>query len=97
MARIEAQENGMERSPQPDLTATQFAAMGKKGVDGLIAMQSELLDEFQEASRGWFDRVQAEAALVSELTAKMSSAHSFPDAANAFQEWTSRRMPDDEE
>lgn len=92
MTRTEYQENGAEQSAQPDLTAAPFAAMGKTGVDGLIAMQSEILEEVQEASRGWFERMQAEAELASELTAKMSSAHTFPDAANVFQEWSGRRM-----
>ncbi|MEJ2626714.1 MAG: hypothetical protein P8Z80_20105 [Pseudolabrys sp.] len=66
--------------------------MSKKGVDGLIAMQSEFLEEFQQVGRGWFNRMEVETALASEMSAKMSSAHSFPEAAGIFQEWTGRRM-----
>lgn len=92
MTRTEPHESGAERADQPDLAATPFAAMSKQGVDGLIAMQSEFLEEFQQVSRGWFNRMEAESALASEMSVKMSSAHSFPEAASIFQEWTGRRM-----
>lgn len=92
MTGADAHENGTDKSSQANFTNPQLTMMGIKGVDGLIAMQSELLKEFQEASRSWFDRMGAETALASELTAKMSSAHSLPEAANVFQEWSGRRM-----
>jgi hypothetical protein len=92
MTGTEPHENGAERSVQSEPAAAQFTAVSKKGVDGLIAMQSEFLEEFQQVGRGWFNRMEAETALASEMSAKMSSAHSFPEAASIFQEWTGRRM-----
>jgi hypothetical protein len=92
MTRTESDENGAGRPAQPEPAAAQFTAVSKKGVDGLIAMQSEFLEEIQQMSRGWSNRIEAETALASEMSAKMSSVHSFPEAAGIFQEWASRRM-----
>ena len=55
-------------------------------------MQTERLEKLQEANRNWFDRMQAEVELASEFAAKLTMAHSIPEAATAYQEWTSRHM-----
>jgi hypothetical protein len=91
MAQKEAHTERTEKS-LPDLIPAEFAAMGKKRFDELVAMQTERLEKLQEANRNWFDRMQAEVTLASEFVGKLTVAHSIPEAATAYQEWTSRHM-----
>ena len=74
------------------LIPPEFAAMGKKRLEELVAMQTGLLEKLQEVNRDWFDRMQSEAALASEFTAKLTAARSIPETATVYQEWGSRRM-----
>jgi hypothetical protein len=53
--------------------------------------QRELLDKQQETNRGWLDRMQAEANLVSDLGSKLTAARSIPDMMTAWQFWAARR------
>jgi len=92
MAQKEAHTERTEKSSLPNLIPAEFAAMGKKRFDELVAMQTERLEKLQEANRNWFDRMQAEVTLASEFAAKLTVAHSIPEAATAYQEWTSRHM-----
>jgi hypothetical protein len=57
-----------------------------------IELQKELLDKWQEVNHEWLARVQSEVELASELTNKLMTARSAPDAAAACQEWATRRM-----
>ncbi len=92
MAQKEAHTERTEKSSLPNLIPAEFAAMGKKRFDELVAMQTERLEKLQEANRNWFDRMQAEVTLASDFAAKLTSAHSIPGAATAYQEWASRHM-----
>jgi hypothetical protein len=55
-----------------------------------VRVQTELLDEFQEANRHWLDRLESEANLASEFAAKLSAARSMPDAMVASQDWATQ-------
>lgn len=81
-----------EKSFPINLLSPEFAAIGKKRIEGLISAQSELFEELQEANKHWFDRAQAEASLMSELATKLTAAQSIPDTMAAYQEWISRQM-----
>lgn len=63
-----------------------------KGVEGLIKIQKELGDTFQEANRYWLVRAKSETDCVSDLVAKLPSARSIPDATSVYQEWMGHRM-----
>lgn len=55
-------------------------------------LQKELLEAYEEASRAWLARAQSEIALWSQLSAKLASTRSVPEALQAFTEATSQRM-----
>jgi hypothetical protein len=65
--------------------------MAQKGSDN-ERQGDALVERFQEANTWWLGRFQAEAGLTSEFVSKLSSARSFPDAMNAYQEWGTRRF-----
>ena len=58
----------------------------------LLKMQKELLDTFEQASRGWLARVQSEVNLWSDLGTKLTSSHSVPDALEVYQKFVAQRM-----
>ena len=58
----------------------------------LLKMQKELLETFEQASRGWLARVQSEVNLWSDLGTKLTSSHSVPDALEAYQKFVAQRM-----
>jgi hypothetical protein len=90
MAQNESQANKAKESP--NLTPPEFAAMGKKQLEELAATQKDLMAKFQDANKIWFDRMQTEAKLASEFTAKLTAARSMPEVAAAYQEWAQRHM-----
>jgi len=81
-----------EKSALPTMTPAGFAAMGKKRIDQFTKAQTELLDKLRETNQQWIERMQSEANLASEFTAKLAAARSIPDALTVCQEWTSRRF-----
>jgi hypothetical protein len=91
MAQNESQTN-KAKEPPSNLIPPEFAAMGKKRLEELVAIQTEQLEKLQEVSRNWFDRIQSEAKLASEFTAKLTAARSIPEVATAYQEWAQRHM-----
>ena len=90
-----AQDDSEDKKRNPSSTASPFTAgmaAGSEQAERLGQFQSELLAKVQEVHRHWMERAQAEAALATEFAAKMSTARSFPEAANVCQEWASRRL-----
>ena len=92
MAQKASHTEPTEKSPLPHLIPAEFAAMGKKRFDQLVAIQTERLEKLQENNRAWFDRMQAEVTLASEFAAKLTAARSLPEVATAYQEWAKRHM-----
>lgn len=92
MARTEAQTEKTQKSSFPNLTPPEFAAMGKKRLEELVAIQTKQLEKLQEVNQHWFDRMQSEAALASEFTAKLTAARSMPEVVAAYQEWARLHM-----
>jgi hypothetical protein len=66
--------------------------MFEKGIEAASNMQKELLSTIEEANREWLARMELERNLASELTSKLTSARSAPEAAAAYQEWMARRV-----
>lgn len=92
MAQKESQGERVEKSSPFNLMPVELAAMGRKRVDEFLNAQTEFFDKLTETNRQWFDRVQSEAALSSELTSKLVAARSVPEAMAAWQEWSARRL-----
>jgi hypothetical protein len=81
-----------EKSSPSNLTPSEFASMGKKRLEELIAMQTELFEKLQEMNRNWIERMQSEAALASEFATRLTAARSIPETTTVCQDWAKRRM-----
>jgi len=70
--------------------------MAPKPMDALnpsmLNVQKELLEAYEQASRGWLARVQSEMNLWSELASKLSATHSVPEALQVYQHFVAQRM-----
>lgn len=91
MAQKESQADKAGKSSS-NLIPPGFAAMGKKRLEELVAIQTEQLEKLREVNRNWLDRAQSEATLTSEFTTKLTAARSIPEVATAYQEWASRHI-----
>jgi hypothetical protein len=69
-----------------------LAEAGKKGVEDMIDLPSEVFDYLQEVNRHWFTHLQSEAGIVSEFATKFTAARSLPEIAALYGEWAKRRM-----
>jgi hypothetical protein len=76
----------------PMFNPVDFTKFGKEQSEALSDMQKEFSKLLEQANADWMARVELERDLASDLTAKLSSAKSLPDAAKAYQEWMARRM-----
>lgn len=68
----------------------EFAAIGKKQIEGFASAQSELFEKFEETRRDWLDRVQAEANTASEFASRLSAGRSIPEAMTVYGDWANR-------
>jgi hypothetical protein len=80
------------RSSEHDVSSSEFAAMAKTHAEDLARTQNELFDTFRKSSQKWADRLQAEVSLFSELSAKLTSARSIPEAAAACQNYAGQHV-----
>jgi hypothetical protein len=92
MSQTERRADKAKKSAPSNLIPPELAAMGKKCLDELVAMQTEQLEKLQEVNRNWIDRIQSQAKLGFEFAGKLTAAHSIPEVATAYQEWASRQM-----
>jgi len=76
----------------PMFNPADFSKFGKEQAEALADIQKEFSKLIEQANVDWMARVELERELASELTSKLSSAKSLPDAAKAYQEWMARRM-----
>ena len=67
-------------------------ATAQKQFEAFAQAQSELTRKATEINQYWIGRGQSEAGLASELTSKLATAHSIPDAMTAWQEWSLHRL-----
>ena len=65
---------------------------GQETAEAAAVLQKDLVEVYEEASSAWLTRVQSEVALWSQLSAKLASSRSIPEALQAFTESTSQRM-----
>ena len=76
----------------PNLMSPEMAGISRKKLETLAAVQKEFLDALSKANRVWIAYFNEEAALTSNFTEKLTKTKSIPDAAAAYQEWTSQHM-----
>jgi hypothetical protein len=81
-------QKSSQKSPLPNPTSPDSAPSG----DALAAMQTELLETFQEVNRTWLDHLQSEATLASEYVGKLSAARTIPETTKVCHEWATKRM-----
>jgi hypothetical protein len=79
-------------SPMASVLPAEFVEMGKQRVEALMEMQQELFSVFQEINQAWFDRARSAATINSELIAKLTSARTMPETAEAYQQCVGKRM-----
>ena len=60
--------------------------------EALLSAQKILMESCEESMRTWFERVQTEASLWSELPAKMAASGSPAKALEAYSDCVSRQM-----
>ncbi len=78
--------------PMPMFNSADFTKFGKEQTEALSDMQKEFSKLIEQANADWLARIELERELASDLTAKLSSAKTLPDAAKAYQDWMARRM-----
>ena len=73
-------------------TQRDLSAFGKAQTEGMLNLQKELLETYEQASRAWLDRVRSEVELWSRLGAKLTATRSVPEAMEAYQKCVGERM-----
>ena len=73
------------RNDPTDSSPAPFLQFGKVQTEALLKLQKEFLDECEQASRAWHDRVNWEMELWSGLAAKVTAARSVPEALKTYQ------------
>lgn len=79
-------------SPMAGVLPAEIVEMGKQRVEALMEIQQELFDVFQEINQAWFDRARSAATINSELIAKLTTARTMPETADAYQQCVGKRM-----
>jgi hypothetical protein len=69
-----------------------FSAFGKAQTQGMLNLQKELLETYEQASRAWLDRVKSEVELWSRLGAKLTATRSVPEAMETYQKCVAERV-----
>ena len=69
-----------------------LSGFGKAQTEGILNLQKEFLEIYEQASRAWLDRVKSEVELWSRLGAKLTAIRSLPDALEAYQKCLGERM-----
>jgi hypothetical protein len=69
-----------------------FFNVGQERTEAATALQKELLETYEQASRAWLARVESEVALWSDLATKLTASRSIPEALEAYTKSASQRM-----
>ena len=69
-----------------------FFNFGSQTSESLVSAQKILLESYEESMRTWFERVQTEASLWSELPAKMAESGSIAKALEVYSDCVSRQV-----
>jgi hypothetical protein len=66
--------------------------LGAEQAKAAAALQKELLETYEQANRAWFSRVQSEAALWTDLAAKLIGTRSASEAVDAYTKCVSQQI-----
>ena len=69
-----------------------LAGITRQNIETLAAIQKQLLNVLNKGNHEWVTFLNEEAELASNLSKKMTTAKSIPDATAAYQELISRQM-----
>ena len=69
-----------------------FSAFGKAQTEGMLNLQRQLLETYEQASRAWLDRIQSEVELWSRLSSKLAATRSIPEAMEIYQKCLAEQM-----
>src|SRR5215468_2217438 len=67
-------------------TQSDLSAFGKAQTEGMLNLQKELLETYEQASRAWLDRVRSEVELWSRLGEKLTATRSVPEVQMAAED-----------
>ena len=90
MAQKQPGGNRMDMPSLVNFMPADLAETGKKRMEDFLQAQNAFLETLQQANRQWLDRLQTEAAFVSEFSSKLSTTRSLPEAMTACQDYTKR-------
>jgi len=77
---------------KPTDSPTPLLKSEKEQIEGMLGMQKELLDAYEQSSRAWLARVKSEVDFWSEMATKLAGTRSVPDVLGAYQERIAQRM-----
>jgi len=69
-----------------------FFNWGQERTEAALALQKELLESYDQASRAWLSRVQSEVSLWSDLATKLAATRTVPEALETYSKCVSERM-----
>ncbi len=70
----------------------EFSAAANGQFTALSQAQSSLFATIRAANQHWFDRIQAQTTLASELATKLAAVHAAPEAATIWREWAGKQI-----
>lgn len=65
---------------------------GQERTDAAIDLQKAILETYEQSSRAWLDRMQAEVSLWSDLANKLSGTKTVPEALDTCTKCVSQRI-----
>ena len=72
--------------------AESLLKFGREQTEATLKIQKDVLEAYEEASRGWLARVQSEVELWSQLAGKLAATRTIPEALGAYQESVAQRV-----
>ena len=92
MTQKETHADETEQSSLLNLIPRELAAMGKRRIEELAEAQSALFGKCQEVKQNWFDRIQSEGTIGSEIAAKLTATRSMSEATTAYRDWIDKHI-----
>ena len=86
-----ASKDATSLAADKSITMPNFS-LGQEQTEAAAALQKELLEAYEQASRVWLARVQSEVALWSELATKLTATRSVPEVFEAYTKCVTKRM-----
>jgi len=79
-------------SSAAELNPLAFLDWGQERTAAALALQKEVLEAYDRASRDWLARVQSEVSLWSDLAARLTATRNVPEALETYTKCVSERI-----